>query len=763
MFKACLFVVCAFLHSLGCIAQSTVTDRKFQNLQAFARLYGYVRYFHPSDEAASVDWDKFAIYGSNRVLTATTDRELLITLQELFNPVAPAVLIYLANKKQKFNITTITPPDKRAFTTIAWQHYGVGLGNSNVYKSVRINRPGIAQKTKSSFAPINQLLDAQTYAGKQVKVKAWMKVEQEGGEGAGQLWLRVDKEKGLGFFYNMDDRPATANEWKQYEFDATIDKDGKNIYFGAFLAGRGKLLIDHFELLVKDENQWKPVFIKNGSFEEIQNNTPEGWSLGKLPLYDYSTNNTDVKNGKHALQISSKASPGDQRDTRLSKPIFDRYPKPGEIVKKTLNDAIEAIIPLALYGTETFTFPETDKARFRILSEAIQNDTKDKKDATDLSVRLADVMIAWNIFKHFFSYWDNASKTQEVIFRNAISKAFTDRSSLDFLQTLQLMTAPLNDGHIWVSLKGNSRNYTLPLLVGMAEGKLVIEKTLDSALLGTLEKGDVITSVDGVNAEEFVRNTEKYFSGSPQWKQSRSRSELFNGIENSTVEVVIERNGKTSKHELRRNTSTSSLYAAMGERQKSGFIKPGIYYIDLDKQPFDSIKNHLTDFKTAKAIICDLRGYPNNNHQFISYLLKEKENTKWMFIPEIIYPDYEKVNYAGLGWNMSPAKESFDARVIFIIDGRAISYAESYMGFIKDFKLATIVGQPTAGTNGNVNPFTLPGGYNMSWTGMLVKNHDGSRHHLRGIVPDVYVERTVKGITEGRDEFLEKAIELAEK
>ena len=84
------------------------------------------------------------------------------------------------------------------------------------------------------------------------------------------------------------------------------------------------------------------------------------------------------------------------------------------------------------------------------------------------------------------------------------------------------------------------------------------------------------------------------------------------------------------------------------------------------------------------------------------------------------------------------------------------------MGFIKDFKLATIVGGPTAGTNGNVNPFSLPGGYNISWTGMLVKNHDGSKHHIRGILPDVPAERSVAGIKAGKDELLEKAMEIAQ-
>lgn len=131
-----------------------------------------------------------------------------------------------------------------------------------------------------------------------------------------------------------------------------------------------------------------------------------------------------------------------------------------------------------------------------------------------------------------------------------------------------------------------------------------------------------------------------------------------------------------------------------------------------------------------------------------------------MFVPETAYPDQQQIQLRESGWNMKPQKPHIQGKVIFITDGRAISYAESYMGFIKDFKLATIIGQPTAGTNGNVNPFTLPGGYRISWTGMLVKNHDGSKHHLKGIVPDIYLKRTIKAVSEGRDEFYEKALEL---
>ena len=43
---------------------------------------------------------------------------------------------------------------------------------------------------------------------------------------------------------------------------------------------------------------------------------------------------------------------------------------------------------------------------------------------------------------------------------------------------------------------------------------------------------------------------------------------------------------------------------------------------------------------------------------------------------------------------------------------------------------------------------------------MKVLKHDGSQQHLIGIQPTVPVERTIRGVAEGRDELLEKAAEV---
>ena len=166
-----------------------------------------------------------------------------------------------------------------------------------------------------------------------------------------------------------------------------------------------------------------------------------------------------------------------------------------------------------------------------------------------------------------------------------------------------------------------------------------------------------------------------------------------------------------------------------------------------------------------RSFLVDLRGYPNNNHGVINHLLDGPDTSQtWMRVPKIIYPDHvQPSGYNEVGWGMQPLEPHIDAIVVFITDGRAISYAESVMGFIEGYRLAEIVGQPTAGTNGNVNPMVLPGGFQINWTGMKVVKHDGSQHHLVGIQPTVPVERTVQGVREGRDEFLEKALEVVKR
>jgi C-terminal processing protease CtpA/Prc len=97
---------------------------------------------------------------------------------------------------------------------------------------------------------------------------------------------------------------------------------------------------------------------------------------------------------------------------------------------------------------------------------------------------------------------------------------------------------------------------------------------------------------------------------------------------------------------------------------------------------------------------------------------------------------------------------------VVLADERTVDAGESYLSIVEHYRLGEIVGEPTSGTNGNANGVELPGGYVVIFTGNKALKHDGSQHHGVGIQPAILVSPTIRGVAEGRDEALERAIDV---
>ena len=78
-----------------------LSERGVENLAAFTRLLGYVRFFHPSDGVAEADWERLALAGVQRVEGAAGPEELARALEELFRPLAPSVRVYPRSSVRK--------------------------------------------------------------------------------------------------------------------------------------------------------------------------------------------------------------------------------------------------------------------------------------------------------------------------------------------------------------------------------------------------------------------------------------------------------------------------------------------------------------------------------------------------------------------------------------------------------------------------------------------------------------------------------------
>jgi C-terminal processing protease CtpA/Prc len=164
----------------------------------------------------------------------------------------------------------------------------------------------------------------------------------------------------------------------------------------------------------------------------------------------------------------------------------------------------------------------------------------------------------------------------------------------------------------------------------------------------------------------------------------------------------------------------------------------------------------------TKGLIVDARGYPGpvRMRQLLEHFTNKPIHCARWNVPTPARPDREGLTFAESEWTVHPTKP-FVGNLVFLTDGRAVSAAETFMGIVEHYKLGEIVGSATAGTNGNVNPFTVPGGYVVRWTGLQTLKQDGSRHHGVGILPTVLAARTLAGVAAQRDEVLEKGIEVA--
>ncbi len=741
---AFLFILVAVLLTVSTIGTES---QELENLRAFTKLCGYVKYFHPTDEASQIDWDRFAIYGAERVKDAQNSEGLRAALQELFLPIAPTIQIYRSEEPRPL----ILPEDTEGLKVVAWQHLGVKLGSSsNIYRSIRLNRETRISSTEHGFGTVTQSVDATAYRGKEIKLKAYVRTKVSGTGNQGQLWLRVDREKQQrGFFDNMQDRPIQSRDWQSYEIVGRVADDATRIVFGCFLYGMGQVWVDGFQLFTKREDGgWNTIQIQNAGFEVEAGGRPKMW-FANSPGYEYKVVSDDPHEGEHSLLIENQGK-------SFSGTLFDRYPEVGEVVKKKLGIGLSCQVPLALYSNNKSTLGQVDKTSFEVLLERLSEIDTGQLTANNEFVRLGDIVIAWNVFQHFYPYFEVVGTDWDAQLTNSLEEALSNQNEEDFSYTLRRLVAKLHDGHGRVRHKRSVEEAGLPFVVGWIENQVVITVSKDPTYF---KVGDIVASVDGIPAEQVLLNAEEYISGSPQWRRVNSLRRFGYGKEGTTAELQLLRDDqKLTVQALRDNEDR--LSEPGGPKLKE--LEQGIFYVDLTKTGMDEITKKINELANAKGVIFNLRGYPKGNHEVISHLLREPDTSgAWMRVPQIIYPDREDiVGYTEHGWHMQPKEPHIKGKVVFLTDGRAISYAESFMGFIEHYQLAEIVGQPTAGTNGNVNPFILPGGFRVTWTGMRVLKHDGSQHHLIGIQPTVPVQRTIQGVKEGRDEFIEKALEI---
>jgi hypothetical protein len=662
------------------------------------------------------------------------------------------------------------------------------------------------------FGNIMQSFDAGPYRGRVVEFAADVRVEG----GRAQLWLRADREGDVtGFFDNMGERPITARECERYSIVGRIDDDAAVLNIGVMLIGGGEAWIDDisFEVLegVAVENEAARALDERGlenmvafthllgyvrffypgdeaaaaEYEKLAIRGARAVEGARSPdqlaevlrtLFDPIAPGLQIGSGPREVVLSSPA--GERPTGRIAwrhhgvglaaetASIYQsaRLPRPltgdgtgVERVFKSVGSGVWCVLPLTLYTRDDATLPRPVTAP----TWAGPWQIGWRPSGNDRATRLGAVMLAWTILQHFYPYFDVIESDWDAALRAALRSAAADEDDAAFAGTLRRLIAQLQDGHGMV-VHASDPQYFLPLALDIAEDRLVVTHSDFETGMGP-QRGDLVVNIDGRPwrevADEHAAEISAATPGFARWRLCQS---LVRGHRGHAMIEVEGAGGITATYRIERTTGGSHEGAT--QEARPGMlteIEPGIWYIDLDRIRDRDFRAALPQLAEARGLIFDMRGYPAGlSTVVISHLIDEPVTCAQWHVPIVLKPDREGMTFNVSNWHVLPRPPRLTAPAAFIIDGRAVSYAETYMGIVEHYELAEIVGEPTAGTNGNINQFALPGGYTVVFTGMKVLKHDGAQHHGVGILPTVPVSRTIEGVRAGRDEMLKRAIDV---
>jgi hypothetical protein len=122
--------------------------------------------------------------------------------------------------------------------------YAVGLDHVTIHDGQAALAIAGTDPSARAFAGVSQFVKADTYRGKRLRLRAWVRQQATVGSDIG-LWMRVDGPGVTQGFDNFSSRPLLGtSDWHQVEVILDVPDDAIGIGFGALMSGKGELFVD---------------------------------------------------------------------------------------------------------------------------------------------------------------------------------------------------------------------------------------------------------------------------------------------------------------------------------------------------------------------------------------------------------------------------------------------------------------------------------------------------------------------------------------
>lgn len=274
--------------------------------------------------------------------------------------------------------------------------------------------------------------------------------------------------------------------------------------------------------------------------------------------------------------------------------------------------------------------------------------------------------------------------------------------------------------------------------------------------------GAVITSINGLPVDEVVKVRNRYYPASNEAARLRDLSQDILRSDTNLIEIGYEFEGNETVKKLTLYPKDSlNIYRWYPRDNPPSFrkLEENIGYVTLQSIKNEDVVKIVASMKDTEGIILDIRNYPSAFSVFSlgGYFVSGN-------VPFVKFTTGSLINPGEFSFTkpleLSNLPKIYKGKLVVLVNEFTQSSAEYHAMAFRAGDNTTIMGSTTAGADGNVSRFYLPGGLSTMISGIGVYYPDGKETQRVGIVPDIEVKPTIQGIKEGRDELMEAAIQF---
>ncbi len=646
------------------------------------------------------------------------------------------------------------------------------------------------------------------YEGELITLSGYIKTENIT-DGYTGLWIQLNPMQD---FVDMSANGIKGTtDWMHYSISIPMkSKKIKNIYVGVSLYGKGKMWIDDLKITIdgKDIMDAKirepKVFVADSDHEfdngsgiaDIKTDKKTIALLSELchvwgflkyyhPAVASGKYNWDFELFRILPQITAAKSKSERETiyTTLIKKMghFELAEKKGTdpshikltpdynwIEKARFSDTFTALL------RKLINAKRPDEHYYISFQESGNPDLGNEKPYPsvtdpDTGFRLLALYRYWNIIQYLYPNRHLISGNWEDILPEFIPKVIRAVDKTAYTLAMLELIGKISDTHanIWganKTLKSYWGNRYAAVIVNFIDEQPVVSGFYDDDKRkeSGLQLGDVILEVNGKTIHKFIKSRLPYTPASNYTTQLRDIAFRFFRSNDTTITVQFLRDGKKMTAIVPTYPETEIDIYKKYDPVGPGFkiLENNIGYLNNGIVTKADLPKIWPDVMKTKALIIDIRNYPKDFHIFelAKYLLPDSTPFVKFSQASASLPGLFTYTDTVTAGQKNP--DYYKGTIIILINEMTQSSAEYHSMAYRTHPNAIVIGSQTAAADGDVSSLLLPGNISTMISGIGVYYPDGTETQRVGIVPDIIVKPTIDGIKNGRDEVLEKAIEV---